>query len=94
MTDPRQPARDLYWRDRDRGSYRCPGCDRSRDEVGQWHVHHLDGNKHNASDSNTVALCPRCHLGEQHGQSVDDRHLQPPKPVGVGKPKPQIGGPP
>lgn len=89
MSDDREPARQLYWRDRNPSSYRCPGCGRGRDQVSAFHVHHLDGDKQNHDESNLVALCPTCHLGDEHDLDVDDPSLQPPQPRSLDPPQPR-----
>jgi 5-methylcytosine-specific restriction endonuclease McrA len=93
MTDPRASGRALFWRDRDPGRYRCPGCGRGRNDVRTFHVHHLDGNKENNDESNLVALCPSCHLGGEHGLNIDDPRIQPPSPSGTEPPKPTASPP-
>lgn len=82
MTDPRQPARDLFWDDHDPGTYQCPGCGRGRDEVTSFHVHHMDGDKENWARSNLVGLCPRCHLGDEHELDIQGS-LGPTQPRGL-----------
>ncbi|WP_092817591.1 HNH endonuclease [Halopenitus malekzadehii] len=93
MSDPRSQGRSLFWRDRDPGRYRCPGCGRGRGDVQSFHVHHLDGNKENNTESNLVALCSSCHLGGEHDLDVGDPRLQPPSPFGTEPPKARVSPP-
>ncbi|MEE6210839.1 HNH endonuclease [Salarchaeum sp. III] len=89
----RDQAREKFWNRHGRG-WRCPGCGRSRDEVGRVDVHHRDENPQNNDLSNLVALCKHCHLEGQHGRDVDDDHLQPPAPRGTSEPTPRNLTPP
>lgn len=79
----RSHARAQFWAGRPKGAYRCPGCDRTRNEVVTIDVHHRDGNAENNDPSNLVALCRRCHLGEQHDRPVDDSALEAPTPSSI-----------
>jgi len=57
----RAKDREEYWSDRDKSAYTCPGCGRSRGDVRNFEVHHIDGNPANGSEENLVALCRDCH---------------------------------
>lgn len=66
MTDQmsllREKAREKFWSQNDRGSYRCPDCGRSEFELLEsFEVHHIDGDPHNNSIDNLVGLCQPCH---------------------------------
>ncbi|GGM64379.1 5-methylcytosine-specific restriction endonuclease McrA [Halarchaeum rubridurum] len=91
--DARDQARRQYWQGRSRRSWRCPRCGRSYGEVDRVDVHHRDGNPHNNSPENLVALCKRCHIGGEHNREVDDDHLTPPSPGYLGPPRPRNLGP-
>jgi 5-methylcytosine-specific restriction endonuclease McrA len=85
--DTRQPARDLFWRDRDGSTHRCPKCGRPRDLVDAIEVHHADRNKRRHAASNLLGLCRACHQADEH----DNRRrlpsrLQPRHPRGAEPP--------
>lgn len=85
-TDVREPARDLFWELHDASHYSCPGCGASGDEVTSFHVHHLDGDRTNHSRDNLVALCPSCHLGDEHDRRLPDSATDPPSVYGTNPP--------
>jgi DNA-directed RNA polymerase subunit RPC12/RpoP len=70
----RQIARDRFWSDKNKSEYDCPDCSRSYDEIDDtFEVHHKDGEPHNNSMSNLVALCPLCHkLRENKKPSISE----------------------
>lgn len=76
--DPRQSSRNTFWDLHDGERYRCPGCGASAEETVAFHVHHLDGNKHNDSRHNLAGLCNQCHLGGEHEYDVDNPRLSKP----------------
>ncbi|ELY96751.1 HNH endonuclease [Natrialba chahannaoensis JCM 10990] len=84
--DERQPARELYWRDRDGSTYRCPGCGRPRDAVDGIEVHHRDHRKHNSDPNNLIGLCRDCHQDGQHNNRRASSRLQEPRPRGTEPP--------
>lgn len=88
--EERQPARDVFWDLHDANRYSCPGCGATRDQTTSMHVHHRDGNPHNHSRENLVALCRSCHLGGEHGLDVDDPRLSKPS---VSASKPTVSAP-
>jgi hypothetical protein len=88
QNDPRQASKDVFWRDRDKSTYRCPGCGRPRDEVPAVHIHHLDERKRNPAEKNLIGLCTTCHLGDQHDRDVSQRHLEAPTPSRTDPPTP------
>ncbi|MXV62063.1 HNH endonuclease [Natronorubrum sp. JWXQ-INN-674] len=93
MMDERQPGRDLYWRDRDGSSYRCPGCGRPRDAVDGIELHHQDRRRNNNDPDNLIGLCRDCHQDGEHGNRRLPSHLEAPAPRDVDAPKPATGGP-
>lgn len=62
----RKEHREKYWNENDKQSYNCPDCGRGKDEVSEFHVHHLDENPRNGRLDNLLALCKECHY-ERHG---------------------------
>ena len=67
----RSIARDRFWSEHDKESYKCADCLR---QVGvDFEVHHIDGNPHNNRMDNLVALCSFCHkLREGKKPSMSD----------------------
>lgn len=66
----RKLARERFWSDHDKESYRCPGCHRQNTD---FEIHHIDGNAHNNKIENLKALCRFCHcLEEGRKPPLDD----------------------
>lgn len=65
--------RKRFWRNHDHGSYECPDCGRSREQVGRFEVHHIDGNPKNGALDNLVALCHHCHVRRHRRKSIKER---------------------
>lgn len=70
----RRIARELYWERHDRGTYECPDCSRTEDElIGALEVHHKNGEPMDNRPENHVALCRPCHnLREGKKPSLDE----------------------
>ncbi len=59
----RNLARDRFWEEHDKESYRCPGCGRGIDETDYpVEVHHKNGEPFDNSKENLVGLCRLCHM--------------------------------
>lgn len=85
-TNVREPARDLFWELHDADTYSCPGCDSPASEVTAWHVHHVNKDKRRHDRHNLVALCPSCHLGDEHDRRLPDSATDPPGVHGTNPP--------
>jgi 5-methylcytosine-specific restriction endonuclease McrA len=57
--------RHEFWGPREKTSYRCADCGRTRQEAQQIDVHHVDPGGADHPD-NLVGLCRRCHLAARH----------------------------
>lgn len=58
----RQKARRKYWADKNKNTYRCPDCNRSKEALRTgFEVHHKDGDPANNDPDNLIALCRPCH---------------------------------
>jgi len=68
----RRLARERYWEENGRDSYKCPDCGRTEDEIdGSFEVHHINGEPLDNRVENHVALCRLCHnLRENKKPSV------------------------
>lgn len=75
----RKIARDRYWKENDRESYRCPDCGRTEDDLRNgFEVHHKSGSPMDNRPENLVALCRPCHnIREGKKPSLEDiKHLR------------------
>ena len=93
MTDERQSSRDIYWRDRDGSTYRCPGCGRPREAVDAIEVHHQDHRRRNPDPNNLIGLCSDCHQDGQHDNRRTPDRLKPPSARGTQPPSPTVSKP-
>jgi len=58
----RRLAREQYWENHERSTYKCPDCGRTEDElVRSFEVHHKHGEPMDNRLANLVALCRPCH---------------------------------
>lgn len=74
-----------FWGPRNKGSYRCLDCGRSREEAAEIDVHHIDGNHDRDDDHNLTGLCRRCHLQGRHESEYDlPSAFDPPEPTATG----------
>lgn len=84
-----------FWQGRDKESYRCRECGRTREEVQEIDVHHVDGRLEGDHHDNLTGLCRRCHLQVAHERDADwlQSRFDPPAPTSTSPPTPQSLGP-
>jgi len=84
-----------FWAGRDKQSYRCRNCGRTREEIEQVDVHHRQGHLEGDHPDNLLGLCQRCHLQDRHDRDADwlQERFDPPRPTGVRPPTPRHLGP-
>jgi predicted Fe-S protein YdhL (DUF1289 family) len=62
VTNPqRKRDRKVWWSIHDKDEYICPDCERQRDEIREWELHHI-----NKEARKIVGLCKTCHA-VRHG---------------------------
>ena len=57
------------------GLEKCSSCGQEFTDDKRLQVHHIDGDRANNSDSNTVILCRECHLDLHHPGRVWNKHF-------------------
>lgn len=84
-----------FWAGRDKENYRCSECGRSRDEVQEIDVHHLEGRLEGDHPDNLRGLCRRCHLQVAHERDAEwlRSRFDPPAASGTAPPSPMSLGP-
>jgi 5-methylcytosine-specific restriction endonuclease McrA len=83
-----------FWGPREKKSYRCRDCGRTRQEAKEIDVHHIDPQGPD-TDDNLIGLCRRCHLEARHRrESAPGQHaFAPDTPSGTGPSTPTGLGP-
>ena len=69
LVKARGTARERFWSEYDRESYRCPVCGSD----GPFEVHHRDGDAFNNHFINLLAVCESCHRREHKRRARIER---------------------
>jgi len=79
-----------FWGPREKKGYRCVDCGRSRQEVREIDIHHVDPDGADSRD-NLVGLCRRCHLRARHRRDAvpGPGPFEPDQPTSTGPKTPR-----